>query len=50
MKVWICKIYNFDGSYYEFDIAHVYDTKQKAIDWKEKNPGYYSDWEEREIE
>ncbi len=50
MKVWICKTFYVEGNPDEFQIAQIFDSEQKANDWKVKNPGCYTEIAEMEVE
>lgn len=50
MKVWVCKTFYAEGNPNEFSVAHIFNTKQKAIDWKAKHPGDSAEVEEMEVE
>jgi hypothetical protein len=50
MKVWICKTFYCEDNPNEFQIAHVFDSEEKAIKWKAKHAGDYVAYEEYEVE
>lgn len=48
-KVWVCKTFYVEGSPNEFSIAHVFDSEQKAVDWKANSP-YCAEYDEMDVE